>query len=155
MVVQVTPKGQRTMRTSLSASKELTSVAQLPGNWLDGCVWLHCEGYCLYRPEFVREAMRAAKKQGAQVETLPIEMIEHIECGGRAVEVSGKSWPRLPGYNSVMVLSNANTLTVTSGMNCNRYFYCECSPPHHLLRNIAMALGSGSQIKYLCTQRLA
>ena len=64
---QVTPDGQRTMRTSLSASKELTSVAQLPGSWLAGCTWLHCEGYCLYRPQFTRDAMSAAKAQHAQV----------------------------------------------------------------------------------------
>ena len=65
--VQVTPDGQRTMRTSLSASKELTSVAQLPESWLDDCRWLHCEGYCLYRPDFARDVMLAAKSQQAQV----------------------------------------------------------------------------------------
>ena len=64
---QVTPGGQRTMRTCLSASKELASVAQLPSSWLDGFAWLHCEGYCLYRPDFLREAMRSARKLRAQV----------------------------------------------------------------------------------------
>ena len=59
------------MRTALSASRELTSVAQLPGSWLAGARWLHCEGYCLYRPDFARDAMRAAKAAGAQV-TLPV-----------------------------------------------------------------------------------
>ena len=64
----MTPDGQRTMRTALGASTELTSLASLPADWMPaGCSWLHCEGYCLYRPEFAKAAMRAAKAAGATV----------------------------------------------------------------------------------------
>ncbi len=66
--MQVTPDGQRTMRTALGASTELTHVSALPADWLPPrCAWLHCEGYCLYRPGFARAAMRAAKAAGATV----------------------------------------------------------------------------------------
>jgi sugar/nucleoside kinase (ribokinase family) len=45
----VTPDGQRTMRTYLGASAQLTTAAMLPVDWCSGAVLLHCEGYCLYR----------------------------------------------------------------------------------------------------------
>jgi hypothetical protein len=63
----VTPDGQRTMRTCLGASLELQSASMLPGSWSDGCQLLHCEGYCLYRPQLAAEMMRAAKARGALV----------------------------------------------------------------------------------------
>lgn len=63
----VTPDGQRTMRTCLGASAHLTAAEQLPAGWCDGALLLHCEGYCLYRPQLAREAMRKAKQAGALV----------------------------------------------------------------------------------------
>jgi len=51
----VTPDGQRTMRTCLGASLELTRLGQLPSGWATGVSLVHCEGYCLYRPAFTRE----------------------------------------------------------------------------------------------------
>eukprot|EP00878_Enallax_costatus_P015473 GHUV01016208.1.p1 GENE.GHUV01016208.1~~GHUV01016208.1.p1 ORF type:complete len:314 (+),score=77.91 GHUV01016208.1:810-1751(+) len=63
----VTPDGQRTMRTCLGASEHLSSASMLPSGWTDNAVLLHCEGYCLYRPQLAREAMTAAKQAGALV----------------------------------------------------------------------------------------
>eukprot|EP00775_Hariotina_reticulata_P013102 gene13102-13230_t len=63
----VTPDGQRTMRTCLGASAQLTSASLLPVDWCRGAVLLHCEGYCLYRPQLAQEAMLAAKAAGALV----------------------------------------------------------------------------------------
>lgn len=39
----------------------------LPRGWTDNAVLLHCEGYCLYRPQLAKEAMTAAKQAGALV----------------------------------------------------------------------------------------
>lgn len=55
------------MRTCLGASSELTSADMLPACWSQHCQLLHCEGYCLYKPQLAREAMTAAKKAGATV----------------------------------------------------------------------------------------
>ncbi|KAF6260038.1 solute carrier, TRAMD3 or PAT1-domain-containing protein [Scenedesmus sp. NREL 46B-D3] len=63
----VTPDGQRTMRTCLGASAHLTSSSMLPAGWAAGAALLHCEGYCLYRPQLALEAMREAQRQGALV----------------------------------------------------------------------------------------
>jgi sugar/nucleoside kinase (ribokinase family) len=63
----ITPDGQRTMRTCLGAAAHLTSAALLPPGWPQGLSLLHCEGYCLYKPQLAREAMAAAKKAGALV----------------------------------------------------------------------------------------
>eukprot|EP00878_Enallax_costatus_P038709 GHUV01044144.1.p1 GENE.GHUV01044144.1~~GHUV01044144.1.p1 ORF type:complete len:202 (-),score=51.57 GHUV01044144.1:25-630(-) len=63
----VIPDGQRTMRTCLGASEHLSSASMLPSGWTDNAVLLHCEGYCLYRPQLAREAMTAAKQAGALV----------------------------------------------------------------------------------------
>ena len=65
----VTPDGERTMRTHLGASSELESADQLPEGWTHNCRLLHCEGYCLYKLELTRGAMRAAKQSGAEVQT--------------------------------------------------------------------------------------
>ena len=63
----ITPDGERTMRTCLGAATELVSVQQLPAGWADGLQLLHCEGYCLWRPQLAVGAMRAAREAGAQV----------------------------------------------------------------------------------------
>lgn len=63
----VTPDGQRTMRTCLGASLELTAASQLPASWAAGAKLLHCEGYCLYRPQLTQAAMEVARKAGALV----------------------------------------------------------------------------------------
>jgi hypothetical protein len=68
---QVTPSGQRTMRTCLGAAAELQRLDQLPTGWADGLRWLHCEGYCLHRPGLAIAAMRAARAAGAQVRSGP------------------------------------------------------------------------------------
>ncbi len=64
--MQVTPDSERTMRTCLSAARELKTV-DLPGGWESGCALMHAEGYCLYKGDLLRDAMRAARAQGAQV----------------------------------------------------------------------------------------
>ncbi len=55
------------MRTHLGASSELDKAEQLPEGWTNNCRLLHCEGYCLYKPELARGAMQAAKAAGAEV----------------------------------------------------------------------------------------
>lgn len=56
------------MRTHLGAATELRSVGQMPPGWDAGGVsLLHCEGYCLYRPEAAAAAMRRARELGALV----------------------------------------------------------------------------------------
>ena len=55
------------MRTHLGASSELEKAEQLPDGWTNNCRLLHCEGYCLYKPDLMRGAMQAAKKAGAEV----------------------------------------------------------------------------------------
>lgn len=67
MSPQVTPGGQRTMRTHLAAASRLVGISQLPGEWCKGCSLLHMEGYVLYRPQLAREAIQAARQEGALV----------------------------------------------------------------------------------------
>lgn len=66
-LVLVTPDGQRTMRTCHGSSRGLQSASQLPTGWAEGCQLLHCSGYCLARPQLVREVMTLAKAAGALV----------------------------------------------------------------------------------------
>jgi sugar/nucleoside kinase (ribokinase family) len=80
----VTPDGQRTMRTCLGASARLQSAAQLPAGWCSGAALLHCEGYCLYRPQLAREAMAAAKAAGALV-SLDLASFECVQSCGAAL----------------------------------------------------------------------
>ncbi|KAF5842805.1 carbohydrate kinase-like protein [Dunaliella salina] len=63
----VTPDGQRTMRTCLGASLELKSAEQVPSSWHEGIQLLHCEGYCLYRPQLAKQMTQAAREHGAIV----------------------------------------------------------------------------------------
>lgn len=63
----VTSDGQRTMRTHLGASIEMREPEALPSGWDNGLALLHCEGYCLYRPDIAKAAMRRAKELGAVV----------------------------------------------------------------------------------------
>jgi len=63
----VTPDGQRTMRTCLGASLELKTAEQIPSSWHEGIQLLHCEGYCLYRPQLAKQMTKAAREQGAIV----------------------------------------------------------------------------------------
>jgi sugar/nucleoside kinase (ribokinase family) len=42
-------------------------LAQVPQGWSKGLKLLHCEGYCLYRPQLVKDMMQEAKAKGAQV----------------------------------------------------------------------------------------
>lgn len=55
------------MRTHLGASSELVNADQLPDGWTNNCRLLHCEGYCLYKPDLTQGAMQAAKQSGAEV----------------------------------------------------------------------------------------
>lgn len=55
------------MRTCLGAAAQLKDPSQLPVGWAEGISWLHCEGYCLHRPDIALAAMRAAHSAGAQV----------------------------------------------------------------------------------------
>lgn len=75
---QVTPSGQRTMRTCLGAAAELQRLDQLPTGWAEELLWLHCEGYCLHRPGLAIAAMRAARAAGAQVRSGP--SLAHVHC---------------------------------------------------------------------------
>lgn len=63
----VTCDAQRTMRTHLGAATELRDGALLPAGWDAGLQLLHCEGYCLYRPDLARVVMRRARAVGATV----------------------------------------------------------------------------------------
>ena len=40
---------------------------QIASDWSNGIQLLHCEGYCLYRPQLAKEMMTAAKAAGALV----------------------------------------------------------------------------------------
>ena len=71
--MQVTPDGQRTMRTSLGAAAGLVSVEQLPQQWLAGAGLLHMEGYVMYRPELAKGALQAAREHGAMVITQELD----------------------------------------------------------------------------------
>ncbi|DBA91709.1 TPA: hypothetical protein ACH3X1_003306 [Trebouxia sp. C0004] len=75
----LTPDGERTMRTHLGASSELDKAEQLPEGWTNNCRLLHCEGYCLYKPELTRGAMQAAKAAGAEVclDTASFEVVRN------------------------------------------------------------------------------
>ncbi|GAX77562.1 hypothetical protein CEUSTIGMA_g5006.t1 [Chlamydomonas eustigma] len=77
----VTPDGQRTMRTCLGASLELKEASQAPHGWSNGLRLLHCEGYCLYRPQLAKDMMQAAKSQGAQVsmDLASFELVRHCK----------------------------------------------------------------------------
>lgn len=66
-LVQVTPDGQRTMRTCLCASLELNAPGLLPPGLAPQGGLLHCEGYTLYRPAVAEAAMRAARAAGGRV----------------------------------------------------------------------------------------
>lgn len=55
------------MRTCLGAAAELQAAKQLPAGWAEGCAWLHCEGYCLHKPDVALAVMRAARQAGARV----------------------------------------------------------------------------------------
>lgn len=65
-VCLITPDGQRTMRTCLGAAQKMTA-AHLPGQPLGKCRLMHCEGYCLYKPDLAMSAMQQAKAGGAIV----------------------------------------------------------------------------------------
>lgn len=74
----ITPDGERTMRPHLGAAAELKSAKQLPKGWTQGCRLLHCEGYCLYRPELAAGAMQAAKDAGAEVHCVDYQSKLHF-----------------------------------------------------------------------------
>lgn len=65
----VSPDGERTMRTFLGASAELTGPEFLGAvrRAMPRCRLLHVEGYVLYNPKLVQTAMKAAKDNGALV----------------------------------------------------------------------------------------
>lgn len=65
--LQVTPGGERTMRTCLGAADELREAALLPPGWARGCAWLHCEGYVLHRPAVALAVIGEAAAGGAKV----------------------------------------------------------------------------------------
>ena len=43
------------------------SCMQIASGWSTGLNLLHCEGYCLYRPQLAKEMMTIAKAAGALV----------------------------------------------------------------------------------------
>ena len=65
-VCVVDEHGQRTMRTYLGAAAK-TTVDDLPMGTLERADALHAEGYALYKPEVLRAACVAAKRNGALV----------------------------------------------------------------------------------------
>ena len=54
------------MRTYLGAAAQLTDLAMLPPEWCAGCHLLHLEGYVLYKPQFAKDAIAAARRRGSQ-----------------------------------------------------------------------------------------
>lgn len=84
---QVTPDGQRTMRTSLGAALGLTSADALPPAWWQDAAVLHCEGYTLYKAAMAEAAMRTAKRHGLQV-SLDLASFELVHnCGDALARV--------------------------------------------------------------------
>lgn len=74
---QVTPDGQRTMRTCLAAAADLQQHTQVPETLLTDATWLHCEGYCLYRPGLPEGLFRRARQQGTIV-SLDLAAVEIV-----------------------------------------------------------------------------
>lgn len=62
----VTPDGQRTMRTSLGASSEMTAEELHPIDFA-GMRLVHIEGYSLHRQGFAERMIGLAKEAGAQI----------------------------------------------------------------------------------------
>lgn len=84
---QVTPDGQRTMRTSLGAALGLNSAEALPAAWWHDAAVLHCEGYTLYKAGMAEAAMRTAKQHGLQV-SLDLASFELVHnCGDALARV--------------------------------------------------------------------
>lgn len=77
------------MRTCLGASAHLQSAEQLPQDWCNGTLLLHCEGYCLYRPQVAREAMARAKAAGALV-SIDLASFECVQNCSRCAGVGGQ-----------------------------------------------------------------
>ena len=104
----VTPDGQRTMRTSLCAARELDTPQLLPPQLggataapgAEACApagplaLLHCEGYCLYRAGVAAAAMHAAHAAGARVS---------IDLA--SFEVVQSCWAALDGLLQVRLMS--------------------------------------------------
>ena len=47
--------------------KDAWTPSQIASDWNHGIQLLHCEGYCLYRPQLAKEMMMTAKAAGALV----------------------------------------------------------------------------------------
>lgn len=55
------------MRTCLAAAGDLQRATQIPDDLLEHASLLHCEGYCLYRPELPEGLFKKARSRGAIV----------------------------------------------------------------------------------------
>lgn len=62
----VTPDGERTMRSFIGASAELT-IQEITKELFSGVRLVHIEGYQLQNPEIVEHTMKLAKEAGARV----------------------------------------------------------------------------------------
>ena len=83
-VCLVDEHGQRTMRTYLGAAAK-TTVDDLPMGTLERADALHAEGYALYKPEVLRAACVAAKRNGALV-SLDLASFEVVRNRREALE---------------------------------------------------------------------
>ena len=64
----ITPEGERTMRTFLGAAVEFSKPDLLPSSIEMGSSGhLHCEGYCLYRPDITQYIMEKAHGASSSV----------------------------------------------------------------------------------------
>jgi len=62
----ITPDGQRTMRTYLGASQEL-SPTDISSHEFMGCQIVHVEGYLLFNRELIMAVLQGAKEAGAKI----------------------------------------------------------------------------------------
>lgn len=65
--IQVTPDGERTMRTCLAAASGLYTISQLPEDWSKNSNLFHLEGYVMYKPQLCHEILSTAKQKGIMV----------------------------------------------------------------------------------------
>lgn len=82
---QVTPDGQRTMRTCLAAAACFRDPGSVPAELVQGAGLVHCEGYCLYRPGLTEGLLAAGRATGAAT-SLDLASLEIVRARWAAVD---------------------------------------------------------------------